>query len=147
MASLEQHLSITTHVQGVRLNHAIFASGEVILSRWEVQDGQTCPCKDSHSAAIMLTTPCRVSGNHPALTLCATIRRVEHWRAQPKVGSFRSPLFRWRSGCLVRPSPTFPAAPPQIPYGGCSPVRLQAQAPRSSVWNLPPYRSALTSDP
>ena len=73
--------------------------------------------------------------------------RVEHWRAQPKVGSFRSPLFRLRSGCLVRPSPTFPAAPPKIPYGGFSPVRLQAQAPRSSVWSLPPYRSALKPDP
>ena len=36
--------------------------------------------------------------------------------------------------------------PPKIPYG-VSPVRLQAQAPRSSVWNLPPSRSALTSDP
>src|SRR5262245_61100840 len=73
--------------------------------------------------------------------------RVEHWRAQPKVWSFRSPLFRLWSGCLVRPSPTFPAAPPQIPYGGFSPVRLQAQAPRSSVWSLPPHHSALTSDP
>ena len=28
-------------------------------------------------------------------------RRVEHWRAQPKVGSFRSPLFRLWSGFLV----------------------------------------------
>ena len=43
-----------------------------------------------------------------------------------------------RSGCLVQPSPTFPAAPPKIPYGGFSPVRLQAQAPRSSVCRLPP---------
>jgi hypothetical protein len=39
-------------------------------------------------------------------------RRVEHWRAQPEVGRFRSPLFRLRSGCLVHPSPTVPAAPP-----------------------------------
>ena len=73
--------------------------------------------------------------------------RVEHWRAQPKVGSFRSPLFRLRSGFLVRPSLTFPAAPPKIPYGGFSPVRLQAQAPRSSVCRLPSPRSALKSDP
>src|SRR5215217_4620489 len=73
--------------------------------------------------------------------------RVEHWRAQPQVGSFRSPLFRLWSGCLVRPSPTVPAAPPKIPYGGFSPVRLQAQAPRSLVWSLPRLRSALKSDP
>ena len=64
-----------------------------------------------------------------------------------KVESFRSPLFRLWSGFLVRPSPTFPAAPPKMPYGGFSPVRLQAQAPRSSVWNLPPSRSALKPDP
>ena len=63
--------------------------------------------------------------------------RVEHWRAQPKVGSFRSPLFRLWSGFLIRPSPTFPAAPPKIPYGGFSPVRLQAQAPRSAVCRFP----------
>jgi hypothetical protein len=73
--------------------------------------------------------------------------RVEHWRAQPKVGSFRSPLFRLWSGFLIRPSPTFPAAPPKIPYGGFSPVRLQAQAPRSSVYSLPLSYPALKSDP
>src|SRR5215510_710682 len=83
----------------------------------------------------------------PQVCVPGTPCRVEHWRAQPKVGSFRSPLFRLRSGCLVRPSPTFPAAPPKIPYGGFSPVRLQAQAPRSSVWSLPPHHSALKSDP
>jgi hypothetical protein len=73
--------------------------------------------------------------------------RVEHWRAQPKVGSFRYPLFRLWSGCLVRPSPTFPAAPPKIPYGGFSPVRLQAQAPRSSVCRLPPQSPHLSLIP
>jgi hypothetical protein len=62
-----------THVQGVRLNQAIFASEKVILSRWGVQGGQKCPCKDSNVAAIMLTTPCRVSGGPSALTLCAKI--------------------------------------------------------------------------
>src|SRR4029434_10288541 len=73
--------------------------------------------------------------------------RVEHWRAQPKVGSFRSPLFRLWSGFLIRPSPTFPAAPPQIPYGGFSPVRLQAQAPRSTVCRLPPRSPHLSLIP
>ena len=74
--------------------------------------------------------------------------RVEHWRAQPKVGSFRSPLFRLWSGFLVQPSLTFPAAPPKIPYGGFSPVRLQAQAPRSAVCCLPSSRATvLKSDP
>ena len=73
--------------------------------------------------------------------------RVEHWRAQPEVGSFRFPLFRLRSGCLVQPSLTFPAALPKIPYGGFSPVRLQAQAPRSSVCRLPPSRATVKSDP
>src|SRR5262245_37696385 len=62
-----------THVQGVGLNHAIFASEEVIFSRLGVKDGQKCPLKDSSVAAIMLATPCRVSGDHPALTLCAKI--------------------------------------------------------------------------
>ena len=52
-----------------------------------------------------------------------------------------------RSGCLVRPSPTFPAAPPKIPYGGFSPVRLQAQAPRSSVCRLPPQSPHLSLIP
>jgi hypothetical protein len=55
------------------LNHAIFASEEVILSRWGVQGGQKCPCKDSNVAAIMLTTPCQVSDGLPALTLGAKI--------------------------------------------------------------------------
>src|SRR5215831_8068061 len=73
--------------------------------------------------------------------------RVEHWRVQPKVGSFRSPLFRLWSGCLIQPSPTFPAAPPQMPYGGFSPVRLQAQVPRSSIRSLPTRHVALKSDP
>jgi hypothetical protein len=55
--------SVEAHVQGVRLNHAIFASEEVIFSRLEVKDGQKCPLKDSNVPAIMLTTPCRVSGD------------------------------------------------------------------------------------
>ena len=64
---------VVTHVQGVRLNHAIFASEEVIFSRLGVKDGQKCPFKDSNVAAIMLTTPCGVSGDHPSLTLFAKI--------------------------------------------------------------------------
>src|SRR5712692_4007346 len=43
------------------------------FSRLGVRDGQKCPFKDSHVAAIMLTTPCRVSGDHPSLTLFAKI--------------------------------------------------------------------------
>ena len=42
-------------VQGVRLNHAIFVSEEVIVSRSGVQDEQKCPFKDSNVAVIMLT--------------------------------------------------------------------------------------------
>jgi hypothetical protein len=61
------------HVQGVGLNHAIFASAEVIISRWGAKDGQKRPLKDSNVAAIMLTTPCSVSGDDPSRTLCATI--------------------------------------------------------------------------
>jgi hypothetical protein len=64
---------IITHVQGVRLNHAIFVSEGVIFSRLGVKDGQKCPLKDSHVAAIILTTPCRISGDYPALTLFAHI--------------------------------------------------------------------------
>jgi len=55
------------------LNHAIFASEEVIVSPLGVQDGQPCPCKDSHVTARMLTTSCRVSGDHPLLTLFANL--------------------------------------------------------------------------
>ena len=55
------------------MNHAIFASAEVILSRWGVQGGQKCSWKDSNVAAIMLTTLGRVSGDHPSLTLLAQI--------------------------------------------------------------------------
>jgi hypothetical protein len=38
-----------------------------------VKDGQKCPFKDSNVAALMLTTPWRVSGNHSSLTLLAKI--------------------------------------------------------------------------
>jgi hypothetical protein len=55
------------------LNHAIFASKEVIFARLGVKDGQKCPFEDSKVAAIMFTTPCRVSGDHPSLTLFAKI--------------------------------------------------------------------------
>jgi hypothetical protein len=61
------------HVQGVGLNHAIFASEEGIFSQLRVKDGQKCPFKDSNVAAIRLTTPCRVSDDHPSLTLLAKI--------------------------------------------------------------------------
>jgi hypothetical protein len=44
-----------------------------MFSRLGVQDGQKCPLKDSNVVAIMLTTPCRVSGDHPSLTLFAKI--------------------------------------------------------------------------
>ena len=64
-----QLLTLHTHVQGVRLNHANFASEEVICFRLGVKDGQKCPFKDSNGAALMLTTPCRISGDHPSLTL------------------------------------------------------------------------------
>jgi hypothetical protein len=55
------------------LNQAIFVSEEVIVSRLGVQDGQKCPFKASNVTAIMLTAPCRVSGDHPSLTLFAKI--------------------------------------------------------------------------
>jgi hypothetical protein len=55
------------------LHQAIFASEEVFFSRLGAQDGQKCPLKDSHVAAIMRTTPCSVSGDHPSRTLCANI--------------------------------------------------------------------------
>jgi len=48
------------------------------------------------------------------------------------------------------PNPTIThvsSRPPQMPYGGFSPVRLQAQAPRSSVYSLPLSYPALKSDP
>src|SRR5262245_19618481 len=38
-----------------------------------VKDGQKRPFKDSNVAAIMLTTPCRISGDHPSLPLFAQI--------------------------------------------------------------------------
>jgi hypothetical protein len=38
-----------------------------------MKDGQKCPFKDSNVAAIMLTTPCRGSGDHSSLTLFAKI--------------------------------------------------------------------------
>ena len=53
------------------MNHAIFASEEVIFSRLGVKDGQKCPFKDSNVVALMLATPCRVAGDHPSLTLFA----------------------------------------------------------------------------
>jgi hypothetical protein len=65
--------SHTTHVQGVRLNHANFASEEVIFFSMGVKDGQKCPFKDSNVAVIILTTLCRVSSDHPSLTLFAKI--------------------------------------------------------------------------
>jgi hypothetical protein len=58
--------SIPTHIQGVRLNHAIFASAEVILLDREWQDRQKCLCNDRnvepscspHPAASLATTHC-----------------------------------------------------------------------------------------
>jgi hypothetical protein len=73
VAKERHHLMDISHVQGVGLNHAIFACEEVIFSRLRVKDGQKCPCKDSNVAAIVLTTLCRVSGDHPSLTLFAKI--------------------------------------------------------------------------
>jgi hypothetical protein len=55
------------------LSYAIFASEEGIVSRLGVKDGQKCPWKDSNVSTIMLTTPCRISGDHPSLTLVAQI--------------------------------------------------------------------------
>src|SRR4029434_1232016 len=63
----------TSHVQGVGLNHAIFASEEVIISQLGVKDGQKCPFKDSNVAVFMPTTPCRVSSDHPSLALFVQI--------------------------------------------------------------------------
>jgi hypothetical protein len=57
-------LFLPAHVQGVRLNYAIFASEEVIFSRLGVQDGHKCPFKASNVAASMLTAPCKVSSDH-----------------------------------------------------------------------------------
>ena len=37
------------------------------FSQLEAKDGQKCPFKDGHVVAIMLTTPCRVSGGHSLL--------------------------------------------------------------------------------
>ena len=74
MAQLKVQLErLPTHVQGVGLNHAIFASEEVMVSPLGVKDGHKGPCKDSNVTALMLTTSCRVSGDHPSLTLFATI--------------------------------------------------------------------------
>ena len=56
------------------LNHANFASEEVICFRLGVKDGQKCPCKDGNVVAIMLITSGRISGDHPSLTLFAQIR-------------------------------------------------------------------------
>ena len=50
-----------------------FCVRRVIFSRLGVKDGQKCSFKDSNVAAIMLTTPCRVSGDHSSLTLFAKI--------------------------------------------------------------------------
>jgi hypothetical protein len=66
-------LPFLTHVQGVRLNHAIFASEEVIFFSIGSEDRQKCPCKDSNITVIMLAAPYRVSGDHPSLTLFAKI--------------------------------------------------------------------------
>jgi hypothetical protein len=38
-----------------------------------VKEGQKCPLKDSNVAALMLTTPCRASGDHSSLRLFAKI--------------------------------------------------------------------------
>jgi hypothetical protein len=38
-----------------------------------VKDRQKCSLQDSNVAAIMLTTPWRVAGDHPSLTLVAKI--------------------------------------------------------------------------
>ena len=38
-----------------------------------VKDGQKCPFQDSNVLGIMRTTLCRVSGDHPSLTLFAKI--------------------------------------------------------------------------
>jgi hypothetical protein len=38
-----------------------------------VPDRRECLCEDRNIAAIMLTTPCCVSGDHPVLTLFAAI--------------------------------------------------------------------------
>jgi hypothetical protein len=55
------------------LNHALFAPEEEFFSRLGVKEGQKCPFKDSNVTAIMVTTPCRGSGDHSSLTLFAKI--------------------------------------------------------------------------
>jgi hypothetical protein len=69
------------------LNHALFVSEDVILSRWGVQGGQECHCKDSNVAAIMLTTPCRVSGATELAIFCfrsvSSSHEIKpHWRSE-----------------------------------------------------------------
>ena len=51
------------------MNHANFASEEVMCFRLGVKDRQKCPCKDGNVVAIMLITSGRISGEHPSLTL------------------------------------------------------------------------------
>jgi hypothetical protein len=100
------------HVQGVESNYAIFASEEMMISRWGVHDGQKCPFKDSNVATIMLTTPCKVSGAYPSLTHFATILLplVSHpcrWAgishsSQENIPCSLGPLERWLSHFLNR---------------------------------------------
>ena len=73
------------------MNHAIFASEEGIVSRLGVKDAQQCPLKDSNVAAILLTTPCRVSGDHPSLTLFAKI--LLPWVSPPWHVGWETALF------------------------------------------------------
>ncbi len=56
----------------------------------------------------------------------------------PRVSGVHS--FDAWSGFLIRPWPTFPAALPEIPYGGFSPVRLQA--PGTTKFSVEPSCSA-----
>jgi hypothetical protein len=84
------------------------------LSRWGVKDGQKCPFKDSHVAAITLITPCRGSGDHASLTLFAQTllpigipslacglgsntlcRKMPHVRLVPLNVGYDIPVGRW----------------------------------------------------
>ena len=83
------------------MNHAIFASEEVIVSRLGVKDAQQCPFKDSNVAAILLTTPCRVSGDHPSLTLFAKI--LLPWIPHPGMWAGRQHSSQENTPCSLSP--------------------------------------------
>jgi hypothetical protein len=57
--------------------------------------------KDSHVTAIMLAAPCRVSGDHPSLTLFATI--LLQWVFPPLHAGWDTALFAGKYPCSLSP--------------------------------------------